>query len=808
MLFHRSLRSIINLILFLVRKLKSAPVCSVIILLSLAFLTWLLLPLRLFSDPYSLVVEDRGGALLGARIAADGQWRFPPEKGLPRKFVTCMLGYEDRRFFSHPGVDPLSIARALVQNVRAGRVVSGGSTITMQTVRLSRHHARRTIGEKLVEAALALRCDFWFRKRTVLAQYAAQAPFGGNVVGLTAAAWRYFGRGPQDLSWAEAAVLAVLPNDPALVHPGRNRGRLLVKRNMLLGRLLSRGAIDSLQYRLALAEPLPGSPRSLPNLAPHLVDRITKEQNPCARRAQAATSRVQTTISMELQKRVNEMVGRHVRALSGKGIHNAAALVLSVERGEALAYIGNSPDRDTAAGSGGDVDVITASRSTGSVLKPFLYAAMLDQGELLPAALVPDIPTSIGGFSPQNFNRSYEGAVPASAALARSLNVPAVRMVQSHGVARFRDLLVKLGMTTLSRPASDYGISIILGGAEGSLWELTGMYAGMARTVNRFSDPSASADDCFFFPPAFRKDQRAAARGASTPLSPAACWAALMAMQEAARPGEESAWREFACPRRVAWKTGTSFGFRDGWAIGCTPQYAVGVWVGNASGEGKPGLVGIETAAPLLFDILNALPLGPWFSKPEAQLRLIAVCRRSGFRAGPYCPEIDTVEAPAAGEQSGPCPFHQITHIDNSETWRVSASCESVASMRAVPWFVLPPAMEYYYRQRHSDYRVLPPWRPGCEQARDHAAIGLIYPQSTAAIYIPKEIDGTRGDAVFTASHRDASATLYWHIDDCYIGSTTGIHQISVCPPPGEHTLVIIDNSGERLGKKFTIIDK
>ena len=767
-------------------------------------------PVRMFADPCSLVVEDRDGGLAGARIAADGQWRFPAGTRVPPRFAAAAITFEDKRFFAHPGVDPLSLLRALVQNIRAGRVVSGGSTITMQVVRLSRPHSRRTVGEKIAEAALALRLDFYFRKQSVLALYAAHAPFGGNVVGLEAASWRYFGRRPESLSWAETAMLAVLPNEPALVHPGKNRGRLLYKRNLLLARLCTRGAIDSATCSLALAEPLPDKPCALPDAAPRLTDRIFTENNRLFPHGKAVFRRVRTTLWADLQRRVTDIVARRGRELGKKGIRSAAALALSVERGEVLAYVGSMPGGDTgaAAAPGRDVDVIMSPRSTGSVLKPFLYATMIDQGEVLPTTLVADIPTSIGGFSPRNFNRSFEGAVPARMALARSLNVPAVRMVQSHGIGRFYHLLVNLGMTTLSRPASDYGISIILGGTEGTLWELTGMYAGLARTVNRFGDPSASVNDCFFFPPTYLPDRRRASNSRATPLSPAACWAALSAMQEVARPGEENAWKEFAGARRIAWKTGTSFGFRDGWAIGCTPEYAVGVWVGNASGEGRPGLIGVETAAPILFDILNTLPGGTWFDRPESQLRRIAVCRQSGCRAGPLCPDIDTLEAPEAGEKTGPCPYHQMVHLDASESRRVSASCESVAAMRARPWFVLPPTMEFYYRQRHSDYRVLPPWKEGCAPSGDHAAIGLIYPQSDAAIYIPREIDGGRGRTVFTATHRDASATLYWHIDDTYLGSTSGIHQMSASPLPGTHVLVIVDNTGERLERKFTIIDK
>jgi penicillin-binding protein 1C len=791
--------------LYIYRKIILFPLCFL-----LAATIWLLWPQTLFNDPWSLVIEDHTGSLLSARIAADGQWRLPPGAAVPDKFVKAMVAFEDKRFFWHPGVDPLSLCRALAQNMRAGRVKSGGSTITMQVIRLSRRGRPRTLLEKAIEIALALRLDLVKSKKEISSLYAAHAPFGGNVVGVEAAAWRYFGRPPADLSWAEAATLAVLPNEPALVHPGRNRGRLLGKRNRLLDLLRRRGDLDSLSLALARAEPLPGAPRPLPDRAPHLCDRIVI--NIPRNGATARQFRVRTTISGPLQDLAREIVNRHGRAAAGNGIRHFGAVVLDVEKGAAFVYVGNVPCGDSGtAADGCRVDMITARRSTGSVLKPLLYAAMLDAGELLPGTLIPDIPTSIGGYTPQNFNRGYAGAVPAATALARSLNVPAVRMLVTHGVGRFHRSLTKVGMTTLFRPADEYGISLILGGAEGTLWELTGIYAGMARCVNDFGTPALPARNPFF-PPFFSAEAglcRGAKAAGESPLSAAACWLALQAMEEVARPGEESAWREFSSSKRIAWKTGTSFGFRDAWAIGCTPQYAIGVWAGNASGEGRPGLIGIEVAAPVLFDILNILPQGGGgFPKPEAELCRIAVCRQSGFRAGSWCPETDTAPAPIKGLETGACPFHQLVHLDKTGRGRVSSLCADIASMTHRPYFVLPPEIETYYRRGHADYLPLPPLAAGCADAGGIAAMGLIYPHSDAAIFIPRERDGTRGAAVLEAAHRDANATIHWHLDETYIGSTSDIHQMGVAPAAGAHILVLVDNEGRRLEKKLTVIDE
>ncbi|MBN1466706.1 penicillin-binding protein 1C, partial [candidate division KSB1 bacterium] len=619
-----------------------------------------LIPPPHFDRPCSTLVLDRHGQLLSASIAEDQQWRFPEITSVPEKYQKAALTFEDRRFFYHPGVDLLALARAARDNLARGRVVSGASTITMQVVRLSRPNKPRTVTEKVVEMILALRLEMTKNKKDILKLYASHAPYGGNVVGLEAAAWRYFGARPQDLSWAETAMLAVLPNSPSLIHPGRNRQKLLAKRDALLRSLLQRGILDSLSCSLAVQEPLPDKPRPLPMSAPHLLQR-------CRAQSGHDQNRFHTTLDGALQRRVSDIIERRHGRLLANQIHNAAALVLDIETLKVLAYVGN-------VGGGVDstnshyVDIITSPRSTGSILKPFLYAAMLEAGELLPTAIVPDIPMQIGGFAPQNFTRTYEGAVPACQALAHSLNVPAVRMLRDYGVHRFYGLLQQLGMTTLHRPAHEYGLSLILGGAEGTLWDLTAMYAGLVRSLLFESTETKQKPFCT---PVYLDSESFEAQSVHSPLSAASCWLTLQAMLEVSRPEEDQAWREFHSSQKIAWKTGTSFGYRDGWAIGLTPKFAVGVWVGNADGEGRPGLTGLSVAAPILFDIFNTVEWSAWFAPPAGQLYEISVCAKSGFRAGPYCATTAALGVPQAGASFSTCPYCHLVCCDSTQTWRV-----------------------------------------------------------------------------------------------------------------------------------------
>jgi penicillin-binding protein 1C len=758
----------------------------------------LCLPPRLFSVPFATVLTDAEGELLAAQIAPDGQWRFPASTGpLPPKFEKALLTFEDRHFYRHPGFNPMAMAKALWDNVQAGKVVRGGSTISMQVIRLARQGQKRTYGEKLLELLLALRLEVHYSKAEILQLYATHAPFGGNTVGLQAACWRYYNRPARELSWAEAATLAVLPNAPALIFPGKNQELLLLKRNRLLQQLLEAGELDATTYQLALQEPLPGTPYPFAATARHLLLRSLKD----GRQGQL----IQTSLQAPLQQEMAALVARHHYRLSGNQVHNAALLVLDTETGHTLAYIGNTEAGATTE-MGTDVDIIMARRSTGSILKPFLYAAALQEGRLLPKSLLPDVPFYLKGFNPQNFNKSFEGAVAADRALARSLNIPFVYLLQEYGVERFHHLLKKGGMSTLSQGPSHYGLSLILGGAEGTLWDITGMYASMARSLQHYYPYRQQYNLADYHPPRYQYRTAEAPRlQQEAPLQAAALWHTFEALVEVNRPETEGAWKQFSSARRIAWKTGTSYGFRDGWAIGVTPEYTVGVWVGNASGEGRPGLTGIEAAAPLLFDAFSALPPTSWFTEPGGDLAQLQVCRQSGHKASAICPDTFRQAVPPSGQLSDPCPYHQLVHLDPSGQFRVNSQCESTERMLHQPWFVLPPVMEWFYKSRQAHYAALPPLKPGCD-AHSQQSMQLIYPAKAARIVVPRELDGSPGRTVFEVAHRQSGITLYWHLDQQYMGSTSQLHQMALNPSDGPHLLLVTDQNGESLEHSFEVL--
>jgi len=774
----------------------------------LALLAAFLLSLRgpLFDVSYSPVLYDRDGRLLGAQVAADGQWRFPGGQAPNERFVIALIQAEDRRFWRHPGVDPLAVARAASQNISSRRVVSGASTITMQTIRLSRGPRRRTMPEKLVEAALALRLELSASKDEILRLYAAHAPFGANVVGLEAAAWRWFGRSSEDLSWAEAATLAVLPNSPGLIHPGRNREALQNRRNTLLERLYHSGTIDRETLTLALAERLPGEPLPLPRLAPHLLSRLVIEAGgPAAFRGSRPAAMI-TTIDRDIQARATAVMNRASERFSDHGIMNAAALIMDTRTGEVVAYVGNTNSPRAA-----DVDIVTSWRSSGSLLKPFLYAAMLDAGDILPSSLISDIPTRVGSFSPQNMSRTYLGVVPVDEALARSLNVPAARALRRYGVDRFARFLRSLGLTTLFRHGDDYGLPLVLGGAEVTLWEITGLYAGLGRAAGGEGRQAA------FFPPTVFPHGALPASSGMEPVSPGAAWLTLQALVATVRPGEEAHWQEYASAMRIAWKTGTSFGFRDAWAVGVTPEWTIGVWFGNASGEGRPELRSVVTSAPVLFELFSAMDAlwgsrEGWFAQPVASLRRAETCASSGFLAGVHCAETRRAYLPWYAPAPAVCPFCRPVILNLAGDRRVTLGRGASAETIERNWFVLPPAEEWHFRRWNRDYRPLPPQEVSGEWGLAQTALpgerilALFNPEPGSNVFIPRELDGREGRIVFSAAHRDEAEIIHWHLGGEFLGSTMTFHEMEARPAAGPQTITLVDGEGNTISRGFTVL--
>lgn len=748
---------------------------------------YICLPSPLYKISYSTLVTDNENQLLGARLSTDEQWIFPPVDSLSDKYKSCLLQFEDKHFYKHFGINPLAIARAIKQNLTSKKIASGGSTITMQAIRLSRKQ-KRTYLEKIIEMILAVRLELSYSKDEILKMYASHVPMGGNIIGIEAASQRYFNHSAYNLSWSEAALLAVLPNSPSQIRLDKNRLQLLQKRNKLLGSLFNKKILSETDYKLAIEEPLPSHIYAFPQFAQHLVDKIHKEQR---------GEKVKTSICRFIQQQTEDILSSRQAELSKKRIDNCCALIVDIQTGKILSYVGNTNYQ--SGKNGNKMDIIQSARSTGSILKPFLYAAMLDNGSLLPDQLIADIPININGFTPKNFNVDYDGAVQASKALARSLNIPWVLKLKEYSIFKFYNLLKEFGFSHLTFNAEHYGLSIILGGAEATLWENTQAYLLLLQqllndeTTGNIHLHYIEADNELHKTTINLNNQNSDLPGRG------AAWCTVEALTEVNRP-EEIDWKNIPSIKKIAWKTGTSFGFRDAISIGTDGKHLVGVWVGNADGEGRPDIIGATTAGVIMFDLFNILPFCEWFQFPEGDLIQSKVCKDSGYLAGNNCPKSSIVNKyiPLSHDNYAFCPFHQTIYTTPDKRYRIDKG-KNIVGISSSPseWFILPPVWENYYRRKNPDYQTLPPYHPSLSTKDGIRNMEFIYPLPEITIKVPTLLGGKKEGVIFELAHRLSDRKVFWYLDEDFIGQTETIHKISYIPTSGKHKLVAIDTTGE-----------
>ncbi|MDY0281066.1 MAG: penicillin-binding protein 1C [Salinivirgaceae bacterium] len=783
------------------KNLRQRPIFyGIVAILTILFVGWFMsIPKYEFNAMWSSVLYDNQGNMIAAELSADDQFRFKPGNSVPEKLKICIITFEDQRFQNHMGVDFRAMGRAVIQNAKAKKIVRGASTLSMQVIRMMRNNQERSFANKFSEILQAIHLDLKLEKDSILTLWATHAPFGGNVVGYEAAAWRYFGRSSDNLSWAEAAMLAVLPNAPALILPGRNTNILKQKRDLLLKKLVEKSIIDVQTAELAIEEPIPTSVIPIPSLGRYLLQSHEKLFG------FAPTQKTKSTINSNLQESTVKIAQQYARIYKQSKIEHIAILVLETKTGNVLSYVGNVGIKES---ENHWVDIIPALRSPGSTLKPVLFGSMIGKGELTSQMLIRDVPMNIDGYMPRNFNGKWNGILHADEALCRSVNVPFVNLLQQHGIVQFNETLKKLGITSLTKDPSHYGLSIILGGAETSLWETTGMYASMGRVLLNYGINSGNFQPSDIHPPQIYIDQKhPISRNNTYPITPSGIWATFEALQKPERPDIERGWQYFTTSRKVAWKTGTSFGFRDAWAIGLDPEYTVGVWVGNANGTSASGLVGILKAAPILFEVFNLLPQSQsWFLPPHDDLRFRPICRESGYPPNEHCPNIDTVLTSDVELKTGLCPFHRSMQLTSDGKYRTAPDCNN--NYIDTVWFAFPPIIEHYYRKINPRHTPIPQPDPTCFAIQKVKSLQIIYPYPNSEIYIPIEIDGSQGRIILEAAHSKIDALLFWHLDGEFIQTTTRDHKVSLFLDYGTHNLLITDEDGNITEINFKIIAK
>lgn len=728
-----------------------------------------------FSSSYSKVIYDNKGQPLRIFIAEDEQFRFSPQLNvLPQKYMIALTEFEDRYFNWHPGVNPFPVVRAFLQNIAKGKRVSGASTITMQTARLSNPQPRN-YWNKVKECFLAIRLTIYYSKQEILEMYSAHVPMGSNVVGVESAAWIYFKSSLMEITWAQAALLAILPNAPSLLNLESKRPLLLKKRNRLLRRLREQSHISDSELLTSIKEPLPSGQKYLPFFAPQFTQKKAKHKS----------FHIHTTLDRQVQKSVEELAEPYSQKMKNLGIHNLAVLVVDTKSGEVKSYLGSQNYFDPLQGQ---VDGVKARRSTGSLLKPFLVERILKQGPFTLDSKIQDVPTHYGAFSPQNAHKNFRGLADLKETLVHSLNVPSIRLLNYYGVEKFYFDLQRWGLKGLFRMPSEYGLPLILGGAEASLWELVQMYTHLAN----YGDAKWLVDQ----PEAIRNPK-------SQLMDSLASYQVIETLSQLYRPGSEFYWQDFGS-EQIAWKTGTSYGQKDAWAIGLNPKWVVGVWVGNFTGEGNAESGGAKTAAPLLFQVLRTLqPAEEWFSKPFAG-ETMKVCSQSGYMASKHCLTTKSIEIPTERSKHLSCPYHQSFWVDDASMEQINSSCWKDKKRKKISRYILPAKVRKIFDKRGFDFDVIPKIHHECQMHSENTVF-IEYPTYGLKIHSPVDYNGQREKLILKASHSRKHGKLFWFLNNEFWDSTIDHHNLEISLAPGSYSLLVQDEEGGTAGVDFRV---
>lgn len=719
----------------------------------------------LFESRYSQSVLDRNGALLSVFLTSGEQWHIKSPSPVPRRLKLAVLTYEDRHFQHHLGVNPLSLARAALSLLHTHKRV-GGSTITMQVVKLYTN-APRTYASKLDEIFQALALESAYTKDEILSMYLNNAPYGGNIIGFHAASLLYFGKDSKNLSWAESALLAVLPNAPGLLSLNKNTPALKAKRDRLLRQLCKLGYFDSTILELSLKEPLPKRKIPYINIAPHASLKLTRAHK---------QSITKSSIDKPIQKRVESRLKLYQKKLATQGVLNLAALVVDTQSGEIRAYVGSQDFFDIE--HYGQIDGVSALRSPGSLLKPFLYALSIDEGLLAPQSLLIDVPLFFSNFNPQNANKTYHGLVPAEKALQKSLNVPFVKLLQTYGYERFFSQMQQMAGFKPDN-AARYGLSFILGSKEMSLLQIARLYRGLG-LMGEFGDIVLEPDS----KPRVKKRF----------MSQGAAYLTLQTLKELAREGELEYYKDDMV---FSWKSGTSFGRKDAWAAGVSPQWTIVVWAGNFTGEANANIFGVKTAGTLLFEILNELPHHNIpFSPPLGALKDIEVDKFSGYGVDSSMQDMlaeaqkTTIPYPVGAKRLQSSPFyHKVFMVDG----RVVDSTDSeFLRARASLLLRLPLSVLAYYKLQNINI------------TKQFATknLGIIYPTQGLKILQPKDLDGQKELILRIANLTNQKVS--WYLNKNLVQSssdTTLKRHLS----RGKYELSIVGEDGSRDSVRFEI---
>lgn len=724
-----------------------------------------------FKNRYSKVVLDRNQEILSIFLDKNEQWHIRSDEPIPDKLKTSVITFEDKRFYTHIGIDFLSIGRAFIKNFTTSKE-SGASTLNMQIIKILEKN-KRTYFNKFIEMIKAVKLNNNYTKDEILRIYLNNAPYGGNVIGYKSAALFLFDTKPSGLTWAQSALLAVLPNAPGMLNITKNRSKLLFKRNSLLNKLYLLGNFDKDTLKLSLKEPLPKGFIPHRNLAPHLALRLSLKSK---------KTNIQTTIDKNIQKDFENIAKNYNEKMMRFGIQNLSVLLLNTKTSEALAYIGSQDFYDIKGL--GQIDGIVAKRSPGSLLKPLLYALSIDDGLIAPTSLLTDVPLYFANFNPRNASKRYYGLISAKQALIKSLNIPFVKLLQQYGYARFFFTLKDI-LQFSDEDYSRYGLSLILGTKEMSVEDIAKIYLGLGN-FGEFGDIY------------YEKDHENTLKNRF--LTKGSAYLTLDTIRNLTREGLENFHKD---KKIISWKTGTSYGRKDAWAAGTSPKYTIVVWVGNFTGEANANLFGVKIAGKLLFELLLALNgVDKQFTMPDNALKSIIIDKPTGYIYTNDEKDFNITSTktlyPIDAKPLSSSPFFKAFWVGEDLKKEINSLDKDFKNAHKIILLDLPISVLNYYSGQNIDIK---PYSKLSQKS--NKTLKIIYPTAGLSIIQPKDFSGKQKLVIRIANLNNQ--IIYWYLNTKYLGQGTQ-NTKEILVEPGNYTIYVIAKNGNIDSINFKII--
>jgi penicillin-binding protein 1C len=726
---------------------------------------------------YSTIVTDNKGEVINAYLTSDEKWRMKTELAeispLLRKTI---IAKEDKYFYSHPGVNPFAVTRALVKNIFRMKRTSGASTITMQVAR-ALEHRKRNIFSKIAEMFRAFQLEWKYDKDEILQLYINLIPYGGNIEGVKSASQLYFKKNPDHLSLAEITALSIIPNKPSSLVVGKNNERIVEERNRWLRKFAKDHVFTEKEIEDALAEPLLATRGVVPHYIPHLSYKLRKQGG----------NIIRTTIDLNMQLKTEKLVEDYIRAQRLRNIRNAAVVIIDNKTHSVISYVGSSGFADTL--DGGQVNGANAVRQPGSTLKPLLYAMCFDEGLLTPKSILTDVAVNYEGYAPENYDQKYNGYVTVQYALEHSLNIPAVKSLRLLGYEKLVQKLSGCNFRQIQRDQRKLGLSLILGGCGTTLEELTGLF-------------SSFANNGVYIPPSFVQGDTSFRR--VTVISPAANYMINDILSKVNRPDFPLNWGATERMPKIAWKTGTSYGRRDAWSIGYNKNYTVGVWTGNFSGVGVADLSGANIATPLLFKIFNTIDYDSdeeWFTQPD-DCEIRQVCSETGMVPSDHCTDRATDFFIPLISSTKMCNNRQELMISPDEKISYCKSCAPETGYKKKWYKLVEPDMQVWFEENRISYEKIPPHNPDCELIFKGNAPVIHSPVNGTEYLISKKNPEPLQLACKTAN--DVSK-IYWYINNKFYKSCNVGEKQFFIPEEGPVKISCTDDKGRNRDIKITV---